>query len=259
MRKPVLPTIILIAGILAGSEARAQHSHVNGGDIVQVGDSIVTHLAGHTLTIPRGYVGAFMGYASNLQIRALLPCLLPETPENTAEFHKTTYGRVLTANLNPFSDNPYRVGQVLLDTLLGGSAFAKSGQPHYGEPIKIYDPKHRDPGIGPNAVPGSKLVVYDDALLNLDIFVLPDSVPLLVIECTRHAGFVGHPECSVMERAPGDLHLWYWYDGRLIDPDVDFAATIDARLQRLLQSFLTDTPKQTACDETEKSSEGEVK
>jgi hypothetical protein len=92
-------------------------------------------------------------------------------------------------------------------------------------------------------------VIYDDALLKRDIFVLPNSVPLLVVECKRHVGFVGHSECEGNERAPGDLHLWYWYDGRFIDPDLDFAATIDARLQRLLRSFLTAAPKLTACDE----------
>ena len=134
MHKPVLSAIVLIVGILTSCGARAQRSHVNGGEAVQVGGMIVTHLAGHTLTIPTGYVSSFMGYANNVQIRALLPCLVPETPENTAEFHKNTYGRVLTANLNPLSDNPYRSGQVLLDKINEDSAFAKSGQPpDYGE------------------------------------------------------------------------------------------------------------------------------
>jgi hypothetical protein len=42
---------------------------------------------------------------------------------------------------------------------------------------------------------------------------------------------------DVQERALGDLHLWYWYDGGpFIDPNVDFAATIDAGLQQLLEA-----------------------
>jgi hypothetical protein len=260
MRRHALSVIVLLIAGLAIDPSQAQQSHINGGDSTQVGGTIVTHLAGHTLTIPKGYVSSFMGYAGNVQIRALLPCLQPETAENTAEFHKTTYGRILTANLNPFSDNPYRVGQVLLDKKIELSAFARSGEPDYGEFIKTYDPKHRDPAIGPNSVPGSKFVVYDDAFLKRDIFVLPNSALLLVIDCVRRIGGVGHTSCEVGERALGNLYLWYWYDGgQFVDPDVDFAATIDARLQRLLESFLTATPKQTACDETQDALEGKGK
>jgi hypothetical protein len=260
MRRRVLAAIVVLIGVLASGRSQAQQSHINGGDSARVGHTIVTHLAGRTLTIPSGYVSSLMGYAGNVQIRALLPCLLPETSQNTAEFHKTTFGRVLTANLNPFSDNPYRVGQVQLDEIIKLSAFAKSRQSDYAEFVKTYDPEHRDAAIGPNAVPGSKFVVYDDVLLKRDIFVLPSSVPLLVIQCVRHIGSVGHTGCDVHERALGNLYLWYWYDGgRFIDPDVDFAATIDARLQRLLESFLTARPKQTACDTTEDPSEEKSK
>jgi hypothetical protein len=241
--------IALVLSGLVGNRIQAEPSRVNGGDNAQVGDLFVTHLSGHTLYIPKGYISSFMGYASHLQIRALLPCLEPETPKNANEFHKNTYGLVLTANLNPFSDNPYRVGQALLDKDIELSAFAKSGQLDYGEFIKTYDREYRDPTIGPYPVPGSRFVLYDDALMKRDIFVLPGSDPLLVIECQRYAGFVGHTECETRERALGDLHLWYWYDGRpFVDPDVDFAATIDERLQRLLESFLTSTPKRTACN-----------
>ena len=141
------------------------------------------------------------------------------------------------------------MGQTLLDEKIELSAFARSGRPDYAEFIKTYDPERRDAAIGPNAVPGSKFVVYGDALLKRDIFVLPNSVPLLVIDRGRDTRFGAHPACQVWERVLDDLHLWYWYDRTsFIAPDIDVGATIDARLQQLLGSFPTVTPKQTTCE-----------
>jgi hypothetical protein len=256
--------MVVLISALASGRSQAQQSHINGGDSVRVGDTIVTHLAGHTLAIPRGYVSSFIGYAGHVQIHALLPCLVPETAENASEFHKANYGRVLRANPNPFSDAPYRDGQALLDEKIRMSAFTKNAaetkDPDFARFEKTHNPEHRDPSIGPNPTRGSKLVQYDDALMHRDIFVLPGSAPLLVVECSRRTSSTANSECSVFERAPGDLHLWYWYDRTSFgDSDVDAVAPIDARLQRLLESFLTATPKQTACSKTEEPSEGESK
>lgn len=249
----VLWALCLAIGAHTVVPSYAQQSHINGGDSSRIGDVIITHLAGHTLYIPKGYVSSFIGYAGNVQIHTLLPCLVPETAENASDFHNTNYGRVLTANLNPFSDSPYRVGQVLLDEKIRMSAFARNaaetGNSDFAEFERTYNPEHRDPSIGPNPIPGSKLVQYDDALMHRDIFVLPGSAPLFVVDCSRRTNSTANSECSVFERAPGDLHVWYWYDRTSFgDLGVDTVATIDARLQRLLASFLTPVPKTTACN-----------
>ena len=235
----------IITAVLLGSlcfgVAQAQ-SNINGGDAKQVGDTIVTHLGDHTLYIPKGYVSSIMGFAGTVEIHALLPCLLPETPESVAEFRAPLegkgFGRILTADLTAYSDMPHRVGQALLDERIKLSAFAKSGQ-EYSKFNATYDPKHRDPSIGPYPVPNSKFVVYDDALLGRDIFVLPGSDPLLVLDCTRWDKFVVSPECVSVERAPGDLHVKYNYSRSFVENDE--SAAIDTRLQHLLASFLTPT------------------
>jgi hypothetical protein len=109
---------------LFGSLAADAQTNTNGGNATEVGDVIVTRLAGHTLYIPKGYVSGFN--AGNVQIQAMLPCLLPKTPENAAEFRAYWHiahgsARMLTATLSPLDEMPYQMGKAWLDIELNNS------------------------------------------------------------------------------------------------------------------------------------------
>ena len=221
--------------ITAGAPGlRAQRTHTNGGAAVERNGVVVTKLAGHTLYIPKGYVSSFMGYAGYLEIHALLPCLLPETEANTNQFHQNTFGHVLRAVLNPFSDAPYRIGQNLLENHVKNSEYylANHGAQNPGRKVPESE-------IGPISVPNSKLTLYRDLLLKEDVFVLPDSKPLLVVTCSRRTRFVRYPICLVREKILQDIHIQYSYDRSFVDISADNAAEIDHRLRNLIRSFLT--------------------
>lgn len=72
-----------------------------------------------TLHVPRGYIDGADGYQQAfdyVHLHALLPCLLPETEANQAEFHKNTIGPVMTLILSRWDDHDL-TGQPLLDML----------------------------------------------------------------------------------------------------------------------------------------------
>jgi hypothetical protein len=236
--------------LLFGGLAAAAQTNTNGGNATEIDGVIVTQLGGHTLYIPKGYVSSFMGYAGNVQIQALLPCLLPETPENTAEFRvlheKNGFRRLLLATLSPLDEMPYQMGKAWLDIELKNSK-------EFNEYAQGVAPEQVQTDIGPTVIPSKRLVAYKDTLLGYDIFVLPGSDPLFIVDCKMHSDknplhFIPSPTCGVREKALSNLHLDYTYDRTMnVDPDVDMAITIDDRLQRLLTSFLappakTDSP-----------------
>lgn len=221
----MLGAISLVVSALSFHPVVAQQ-HINGGDSTEVNGKIVTHLAGHTLTIPKGYIDAFMGFAQNLMLKAALPCLEPKTPTNTADFAQYSMGRIVTINLNPFADAPYRVGQDQLkmhqEMQQAAIEWLKTNHPDSAEIVDA----------GPISIPGSRFVRYRNFTLGQDVFVLPDSNPLFLIACRES-------QCEVHEKI-GDFHVWYWFD-RTFVANIDEAWTIDMRIHGLLQSFLTNT------------------
>jgi hypothetical protein len=69
----------------------------------QPSDVTVRKIGNYTLRIPPGYIHSMDGYQNSfgyIRIRALLPCLQPETTENTAEFHKNTLGHIIDVRLS---------------------------------------------------------------------------------------------------------------------------------------------------------------
>jgi hypothetical protein len=193
-------------------------------------------LGNYALSIPPGYVDGMDGYQGPfgyIHIRALLPCLEPETPANTTEFHKNTMGRVLDARLTLWTP-PQRTGQELLDVFLEESEKAKQQYP--GSPV--FDFSISD-------VPGTNFRAYTNVFPSQDLFALKKSNPLFLISCWRgedeqpqHAG-VPFPSCSVRERIwDGRVLLEYRYDRSFIHKDVSASLTIDRNLQALLMSFM---------------------
>jgi hypothetical protein len=77
---------------------------------------VTTKIGDFTLHVPANYIDASDGFQDKfgyIRIRALLPCLVPETPENAAEFHKNTLGNILVASLATW-DGHYLTGEKLL-------------------------------------------------------------------------------------------------------------------------------------------------
>jgi hypothetical protein len=233
---------------LLGSLAADAQTNTNGGNATEVGDVIVTRLAGHTLYIPKGYVTGFN--AGDVKIQAMLPCLLPETPKNAAEFRAFWHvghgsARMLIATLSPLDEMPYQMGKAWLDIELKNSKEFNEYllQEHHTEQLQA--------DIGPTVIPGKRLVAYKDTLLGYDIFVLPGTDPLFIVDCKMHSDknpmhFIPFPTCGAREKALDNLHLDYFYDRTAnVDPNVDMAITIDDRLQRLIKSFLTPPAKQS--------------
>ena len=189
--------VIMLAFWMASGIAHAQRSHINGGDAAEVGDLVVTHLAGHTLYVPKGYINSLLGYADNIMIHALLPCLVPETDENAAEFRQASIGKRIEVRLTTWESHSLE-GQQLLDTDIANSEFVKERRP---------DQKEID--TGPKPVPGTGLVAYKDLLLSVDVFVLRDSHPLFLVRCAMHAPWLPSHMCKVWERIWGNVRLEY--------------------------------------------------
>jgi len=186
-----------------------------------------TQIAGHTLYVPKSYESSFMGYAGNLQIRALLPCLDPETAENSAEFHRNDIGRIVVARLVAWEGHALE-GQQLLDTHITNSQF-----------VKERHPDKREIDTGPTPVPGTNFLSYKDILVDSDLFALSNSHPLFLVNCDTHSRNVPPGICKVWEKIWGNVRLEYWYGRSFVDRDINNSIRIDARLRRLLSSFLT--------------------
>lgn len=189
----------------------------------------VVEISGHTLRVPKGYVSSLMGYAGYLQIRALLPCLTPETTENAAEFHRNDPGRILVATLNAW-DSHYLEGRQILNFHIADSQFVKD---RYPEKRKL--------NTGPFPVGRTDFLSYKDIMIQRDLFVLSGSHPLFLVDCSMRSQTLPFPTCDVREKIWGDVRLYYWYARTLVDQDVNNGIAIDARLRRLLSSFLLPT------------------
>lgn len=178
-------------------------------------EDLVGTVGGVTLHVPRGYIDAADGYQrafGYIKLHALLPCLLPETAANRAEFHKNTIGPVMTLILSQW-DQHNLTGQALLDALKDGS-------------------KNWRPSPKPNGFEN-----YYADLLRQDVFALKGSDPLFIIQCWRHAD-VPFPSCGVRERIWNTVLLEYRYDRSFIDNSIGNSIEIDRNVHKLLNSFL---------------------
>ena len=193
----------------------------------QAGAIIVRQIGSHVFHIPKGYISSFLGYAGYVQIHALLPCLDPETSENTEEFHRVDPGRILIATLNVWGSH-YLEGEQLLKTHIENSQFVQGRHP-----------AERQIDIGPTDVSGTNFLSYKDILLNRSLFTLRGSHPLFLVDCDN-AKYVPFPTCSLWKRILGGVRLYYWYSRFFLDQDMNNSIKIDARLLKLFSSFLDD-------------------
>ena len=224
--------------IFAGSRVKtadlAQGAGSPRGAGAQAGEVVVTQIGGHIFHIPQGYVSTFLGYAGYVQIQTLLPCLLPETPENTAEFHTNTWGKRVIATLSKW-DYHNLTGAQWLGVLIQDSLFAK-----------LKNESMKDKTIFIRQIGRTDLFWLKNlfAYGGSDIFVRVGSEPLFLFECAAHREdpWPYFPSCSVREKMWGDVLLEYRYDRSFIDEDVENGIKIDERLHGLLESFMTTTP-----------------
>jgi hypothetical protein len=187
---------------------------------VQYGPVTTVRVDGFTLHVPQNYFNGFDGYqykSGYLSVRALLPCLEPETPENTAEFHKNTLGNTITLKISELGEHDL-TGEPLLTALL-----------HDQHPI----PKTRD---DPAYLPGFEL--YRSDVLSRDIFVRRDVDPPLVLVCFEPSS-VPFPSCSQRETMNGSLLLEYRFSRSFIAHTPHAASVIDRNVRNLVTAFLT--------------------
>ena len=203
---------------------------------------VVKKLGDHVLYIPKGYLSSFLGYSGYVQIHALLPCLLPETSENTAAFHKTGMENILIANLSMWYYNNI-TGEQLLGVYIANSLYAIMNVP-----------KLENKGIYFGRIENTDLFLLKNFFgNNTDIFVRPKPLPLFFFACDEPASgpIAFSPGCSVRERIfgdnvsihdekkmNGDVLLEYHYRRSFINQDINNGIKIDEKLRSLLDSFL---------------------
>jgi hypothetical protein len=212
-----------------------------GSTALSAKDDVATvKIADHTFHVPIAY-GIGSPDATYLRILAKLPCLKPLTRRDLDAFYGSKhdgFGQTVLISVNPFSDNPYRVGRTLLDFEMEQSR----------KSLESFRAAHPDSpeantNLGPWPMPDG-FRGYQDFLLNLDVFVTGQD-DWLVVNCNQYGTglhYVPRPACTVSEQALDTLHLWYVYDRRQVDNDIANALTIDTRVKRLLASFELPNP-----------------
>jgi hypothetical protein len=159
--------------------------------IVQVGD-VTLHVPGNYIDRADGFQGK-LGY---LNIHALLPCLLPETSQNTAEFHKNTFGAMLTARISLWDVHDL-TGAQLLSRIVEFNDCAKHAVPN-----AINQAENEEDLLG------TGFHLYKDIVSARDIFYLTGSDPSFLLDCLR-PDKVPYPSCSSRSVFGGSLLLEY--------------------------------------------------
>jgi len=188
---------------------------------VQVGDA--------TLHVPKAYIDSadgFQGKFGYLKIRALLPCLAPETPENTAEFHRTHWASIVVARLSVW-DIHELTGEKLLAIHIENNKSVKH--------LRLHPTTDEEDNID---LPQSDFHMYKDDLLGMDIFFRNDAVSTFVLQCWRHSDVARFPSCSSRSVVEKYFLLDYEYSRSFIDQSIEESLAIDARIKRLFLSFL---------------------
>jgi hypothetical protein len=192
--------------------------------------SIVTvHVGDHTLYVPGNYINRFDGFQFKmgyLHIHALLPCLLPETPDNAAEFHQNHWANVLDARLSVW-DTHYLIGANLL-----AARMADNKKFEYLMPGNAYDAEHTF------AVPGTDFYLYKDNMISGDIFFTNSLTTMFVLQCTRQ--IMGpFPFCESRSVIEISLLLEYGYSRSFVDKSLEQGLYIDNAIHKLFQLFLS--------------------
>lgn len=222
------------AAMFPGTDA-VQQSAPGDGATAEAGRIVVRQIGDHTLYIPEGYISAFLGYSGYAQIHALLPCFLPETPENSAQFHTNTWGNILTATLSAWRPNEL-TGAQLLGVYVAQSLDAK---------VNIPFKKKRTLFVG--RIGKTRLFLLKDLLSDQDIFVLAGSIPLFIFACDEPrptSSLKFYPSCFARENiwgndaaGTGGALLEYRYSRSFVDSSLENGLTFDERLRKLLNSF----------------------
>ena len=169
---------------------------------VRVGDA--------TLTVPKNYIDrsdGFQGKFGYLRIRALLPCLTPEPPENVTEFHRTGWGNVIVARFS------------------------------------VWDVKHLRPNPTSDqddivGVSSSDFHIYKDDLLDEDLIFRNKSGTIFVLECGRHSDRPS-PSCSSRSIVQDKFLLEYRYSRSFVDQSIGDSLMIDEKIHDLFLTFLS--------------------
>jgi hypothetical protein len=155
-----------------------------------------------------------------VRMKALLPCLLPKTPENAAEFEKNVLGSsiIITVTL---ADKNALTGDALLAARMKD---AQSYREITGRGPSNLWTQHYDVG-------GFEIFDYEGLLK--DIFLLRDSHPTFFIECSR-LNQVPFPHCFGRGLIHNHLLIEYEYSRTWIEGNLQTAESIDKNVRTLI-------------------------
>ena len=188
---------------------------------VRVGDA--------TLTVPKNYIDrsdGFQGKFGYLRIRALLPCLTPETPENVTEFHRTGWGNVIVARFSVWDTHELAGGE-LLAAHINNNRAVKHLRPN--------PTSDQDDIVG---VSSSDFHIYKDDLLDEDLIFRNKSGTIFVLECGRHSDRPS-PSCSSRSIVQDKFLLEYRYSRSFVDQSIGDSLMIDEKIHDLFLTFLS--------------------
>jgi hypothetical protein len=220
MRGGYYGVVLTIALVFAQGQLATSAPRENPAATVKVEDT--------TLYIPEGYIDRTDGYQSKfgyVTMRALLPCLLPETPENMAEFHKNNFGNTVLIRIGAWDVNQLTGTRLLAARMAANKSFTASSND------SISDDDHG------SVIPGSDFSIYKDRLGMSDIYLKKGSDPLFMLSCYRSNNFP-FPSCSSREVINGSLLLEYRYNRSIIDKSLGEISTIDTKIRALIVWFL---------------------
>ncbi len=193
----------------------------------QITATVVIKLAAHTFYVPQAYIDASEGFQSkfgHLRIRALLPCLVPVPARYTAEKGSAGWG----------SDVVARLGILSAQELTGAELL--SSRVKNNESVKNTIPSQNILENKDTLFINSQFHVYRDFLYHRDIFWLPNSVPLFLLDCSRgdRAPF---PSCTSRNIISNDLVVEYTYSRKFVDPKIEESQVIEKSIEALFDYF----------------------
>jgi hypothetical protein len=196
-------------------------------------DILAVDLGQVVLHVPRNYIDQFDGFQSKfgyVRIRALLPCLLPQTPENAKEFDINRIGRTVRIRISEHQPREL-VGPDWLLNRLNERSRTIAGLKEVG----------RLPAVEDEILPNGFTLYRAIAKFYKDMFVRHNPSPLFMLECSRFQD-VPYPFCSQRELTDDGLLLEYTYDRVMMHESPDVAAQIDTNIRRLVDVLHADHP-----------------
>jgi hypothetical protein len=197
-------------------------------------EQVVLRIGTHILHVPKNYIDGsdgFQGKFGYLKIRALLPCLLPETPSNRTEFHKDYWDKVIIANIDEL-EKAQLTGRALLDAIVKDDLSINY--------LRKY-PMTEDSAS--EDIKGSNFRMFKNDLLSRDVFYEKNSTPLFVLDCVRKDRFAKYPYCQSRSVFDENLLLEYYYSRSYIEQSIQDSLVVDARIKKLFSLFLSPSPE----------------